>query len=233
MRKRNLRVRVVGTFCLCILATCVGQASNKNKELEEALKTEYKLARIGFDRLRITEPGTILVIQKEGVFANPSIDFGNQTDSVINGEVHGPKMGLFTDENDRDLKVGTRVYMTRIDIRNDGIRFDIITCETFDVNVHGNTKNIRYSATLDFKLSGASLEAGDAKAIKKVVDAVLQPESEANEVQSKTVKLGQTLEEVKAILGAPDKILDLGAKQVFVYKDIKVVFQDGKVADVQ
>jgi hypothetical protein len=48
-----------------------------------------------------------------------------------------------------------------------------------------------------------------------------------------TVELGQTPDQVKAALGAPDKVIKLGAKEVYVYKDIKVVFVDGKVSDVQ
>jgi hypothetical protein len=38
---------------------------------------------------------------------------------------------------------------------------------------------------------------------------------------------------VQAVLGQPDKIFNLGAKQIYVYKDVKVTFQNGKVADVQ
>ena len=55
----------------------------------------------------------------------------------------------------------------------------------------------------------------------------------ASAVQSKTVKLGMSPDEVKQSLGNPDKIVDLGAKQVFTYKDMKVIFVDGKVSDVQ
>jgi hypothetical protein len=40
-------------------------------------------------------------------------------------------------------------------------------------------------------------------------------------------------DEVKQTLGNPDKIVDLGSKQVFVYKDMKIVLMDGKVSDVQ
>jgi hypothetical protein len=40
-------------------------------------------------------------------------------------------------------------------------------------------------------------------------------------------------DEVKQSLGNPDKIVDLGAKQVFIYKDMKVILIDGKVSDVQ
>ena len=35
------------------------------------------------------------------------------------------------------------------------------------------------------------------------------------------------------ILGNPNKIVDLGAKQTYVYSDMKIVFKDGVVADVQ
>lgn len=44
---------------------------------------------------------------------------------------------------------------------------------------------------------------------------------------------GQTPDQVKAAIGVPDKIINLGAKQIYVYKDIKVTFLNGKVSDVQ
>ena len=49
----------------------------------------------------------------------------------------------------------------------------------------------------------------------------------------KSIQLGQTIDQVKAILGQPEKTVNLGAKQIFVYKDLKVTFLDGKVSDVQ
>ena len=42
-----------------------------------------------------------------------------------------------------------------------------------------------------------------------------------------------TTDEVKTSLGNPGKIVDLGAKQIYVYPDMKIVFVDGKVSDVQ
>ena len=47
------------------------------------------------------------------------------------------------------------------------------------------------------------------------------------------IEKGQTPEQVKAAIGVPDKIVNLGAKQIYVYKDIKVTFVNGKVSDVQ
>jgi len=51
--------------------------------------------------------------------------------------------------------------------------------------------------------------------------------------QPQTIQLGQTTDEVVAALGQPDKIVNLGAKQIYVYKDLKVTFLKGKVSDVQ
>jgi hypothetical protein len=75
----------------------------------------------------------------------------------------------------------------------------------------------------------------DYAGIVKEIDKYLLPQSEApaQGTATKTVALGQTPEEVEATLGKPEKIVDLGQKKIYVYKDMKVIFQDGKVADVQ
>jgi len=49
----------------------------------------------------------------------------------------------------------------------------------------------------------------------------------------KTIALGQTFDEVTSILGAPKSIVDLGPKKIYVYPDMKITFNGGKVADVQ
>ena len=65
------------------------------------------------------------------------------------------------------------------------------------------------------------------------VSSFFTTESEAASSDVNTVKLGQTPEEVVAILGVPEKKVDLGTKLIYMYKDMKIVFVDGKVADVE
>ena len=48
-----------------------------------------------------------------------------------------------------------------------------------------------------------------------------------------TISLGQTIADVESINGKPDKVIDLGAKKIYVYKDLKITFTDGRVTDVQ
>jgi hypothetical protein len=57
-----------------------------------------------------------------------------------------------------------------------------------------------------------------------------QQQQQADPVQ---ITIGMTPDQVKAANGNPDKIISLGAKQIFVYKDMKVTFMNGKVSDVQ
>ena len=56
---------------------------------------------------------------------------------------------------------------------------------------------------------------------------------QAPPAQPQQIEKGQTPDQVKAALGNPDKIVNLGSKLIYVYKDLKVTFLDGKVSDVQ
>jgi len=49
----------------------------------------------------------------------------------------------------------------------------------------------------------------------------------------KTIAVGQSISDVTGSLGQPKSVVDLGAKKIYVYPDLKVTFKDGKVSDVQ
>jgi hypothetical protein len=52
-------------------------------------------------------------------------------------------------------------------------------------------------------------------------------------VPTATVELGQTPDQVKAALGAPKRIANLGPKVIYYYNGMKVTFKDGKVSAVE
>jgi uncharacterized membrane protein YgcG len=60
-----------------------------------------------------------------------------------------------------------------------------------------------------------------------------QAQQQAPPAEPQQIEKGQTPDQVKAALGNPDKIVNLGTKQIYVYKDLKVTFLNGKVTDVQ
>jgi hypothetical protein len=48
-----------------------------------------------------------------------------------------------------------------------------------------------------------------------------------------TIALGQSTDEVKAILGKPVKTAELGTREIYYYDQMKIVFKAGKVSDVE
>jgi hypothetical protein len=116
----------------------------------------------------------------------------------------------------------------------------------------------RYSTTLAFKLPKGSLAQTSVDDAAKMIEAVLsfhagdqgrsrirgtvgrscEPNCAVSAVPAApagppTIALGQTIDEVTGIMGAPKEVVDLGPKKIYKYPDMKVVFLDGKVSDVQ
>jgi hypothetical protein len=48
-----------------------------------------------------------------------------------------------------------------------------------------------------------------------------------------SIAKGQTIDQVVASWGQPQRIVNLGAKQIYIYQDAKITFLNGKVSDVQ
>jgi hypothetical protein len=59
------------------------------------------------------------------------------------------------------------------------------------------------------------------------------PPADAPQAPPKTISLGQTKAQVEATFGQPQKVVDLGAKKIYIYPDMKVTFINGKVTAVQ
>ncbi|MGA7217463.1 MAG: hypothetical protein WBX38_04075 [Candidatus Sulfotelmatobacter sp.] len=51
--------------------------------------------------------------------------------------------------------------------------------------------------------------------------------------EPQSIEKGMSPDQVEAAMGKPDKKVNLGPKQIYVYKDLKVTFLNGKVSDVQ
>lgn len=60
-----------------------------------------------------------------------------------------------------------------------------------------------------------------------------QGQDQQAQPEPQTIQLGQTPDQVRAALGQPEKVVNLGTKQIYVYKDLKVTFVNEKVSDVQ
>jgi hypothetical protein len=90
--------------------------------------------------------------------------------------------------------------------------------------------DVRPDANVAAELNQAAQEADRGE--QDVVSQSAQPDT-GNAAGPVTISLGQSMADVESISGKPDKVIDLGAKKIYVYKDLKITFTDGRVSDVQ
>ncbi len=86
-------------------------------------------------------------------------------------------------------------------------------------------RDLRPDADAQTELTQAVREANGAE--RSLIDAGDDTPS------GTTVSLGMTPAQVETALGRPRNTVDLGAKKIYVYRDLKVTFLNGRVSDVQ
>jgi hypothetical protein len=225
--------------------------------LEEQLEAQYKLAHVSGHAggRAITDPGTVLTIQKGGILGVVPIKLAMCPAKYQDGVLHPPNSFCANmAKNARSFQIGEKVYATKIEVvpKDEKISIKIVACDS----CNGNNPPTFYKSQVDFVFAPGSLEAGDVSKIEDTIGEVLaidasaadQPQAPPGGPQVEqpvpvqpppapaapaTIQLGQTIDQVVNVLGQPDKRVDLGAKQIYVYKDLKITFVDGKVSDVQ
>jgi hypothetical protein len=78
---------------------------------------------------------------------------------------------------------------------------------------------------------GGQQQAGGAGAAGG--DQGQQPAADAPAADPVSIEKGMTPDDVVGAMGQPEKKVTLGTKQIYYYKDMKVIFINGKVSDVQ
>lgn len=146
----------------------------------------------------------------------------------------------------RNFEIGDKVHVTKIDVVQKDEKV-VVACDS----CNGVNPATFYKSQVDFIFAPGFLEKGDVGAIEDtiaevftlnaipappptpVADAPPAAQPSAPAAAPATIQMGQTIDQVVEILGQPENKVDLGAKQIYVYKDLKVTFMDGKVSDVQ
>jgi hypothetical protein len=150
--------------------------------------------------------------------------------------------------------VGDKVYPSKIevDLNKDNVAVTIVACDTCN-----KTDPPTYNkAKVVFQFPKGALAKAGAGEVEDTIGQLLaisddsqqqdqggqqgaqagqdqQAGQPAQQPEPQTIGIGQTTDQVQSALGKPDKIVNLGTKQIWVYKDLKVTFLNGKVSDVQ
>lgn len=167
-------------------------------------------------------------------------------------------MGKFGKEQTTHLfAVGDKVYPMKIDVNvaKDTVTLEVVACDTCN-----KTDPPTYNkANVVFQFPKGSMANASAGGVEDMIGQVLsvssddqqqsadqggqqgggaqdqgqQQQADQPQAQPQSIEKGMTPDQVEAAMGQPDKKVNLGTKQIYVYKDLKVTFINGKVSDVQ
>src|SRR5271168_103152 len=144
--------------------------------LSDEIAAQYTLTKLGVDStgVTVTEPGTVLMVQKGGVLAFPQSDLGVLATKYENGTIHSPNVmaGIFKQNvSTRFLIAGERVYVTKLDINLKGekISFSIVECDS----CNGVTNPSFYKANVTFQFAKGYLETANPADVEATISQVL------------------------------------------------------------
>jgi len=234
--------------CLPALAALLPLAAGSPdalREIERRLQARYPVVRLSSRGETVAAPGTILVVRIPGIRSNPVTQFtfmNNYQDGRIKYSMGST---LITDRNTvRDLQPGEAVYLYKVEAKESGVVLHVQPCGECQPSA---VDPLPFRAGISFQLPKNWVQSPDLDRIDRLISQVFsvagaaavpspapaQAQPPAAAPPPVRIELGQTPEQVRALLGEPQRVIDLGAKKIFLYKDLKITFQDGKVADVQ
>ncbi len=157
------------------------------------------------------------------------------------------------------FKIGDKVYPSKIDVNldKDTVTMGIIACDSCN-----KTDPPTYNkVNMVFQFAKGSLGKASAGDVEDTIGQVFAisdtsadqgggdqggqqggqqqggqqgggQQAQQQQQQPQSIQMGMTIDQVVAAFGQPEKMVNLGPKQLYVYKDMKVTFINGRVADV-
>lgn len=122
------------------------------------------------------------VLKADGVNADGATDVTMLVNRVVDGHVEQPKgfrASMFWNQTTKQFKPGDHLYLTKIDVKDEGLLLWFISTETSDYSETGSTKETRYRAVLGFDIPKPMMEASQIDEIGKIIDPIVQLETDA------------------------------------------------------
>jgi hypothetical protein len=251
-------------------------AQNKSA-IEKKLVDEYALTQATADQTDIVTAGAILVLKKGNLVMGPASQATIYQSTYKDGKISANLAGKMSNGLSRFSRLpgatapqapatrtfvpGEKMWVTKIECRDDGVVFDLFTDAYADVRYRAALKFafdkhgvmpaadqmsamvgevFKVQPSDDKAAPTAAAPAAPAPAAAAAPDPALAPIApppppvDAPAAPPKELKIGQTKDEVIANFGQPEKVVKLGPKEILYYKDLgKVTFVNGKVTDVQ
>lgn len=206
--------------------------SATEQELKTAIEGAYTLTMRSMLTGQVKKPGTVLYMNKPGIQANKPSAVLKAT-IVQDGEIEQLGGGsILAGDSGKTLEVGEEMYLYNYQIKEDSVTFLYGTVQSYEMQI-GNSRKMRpYQLGLQFTYS-EGLGTVDAQRVLDDMSAFFSTAKQAAASNDNSLSLGQTPEEVIQIMGPPNRKVELGSKMIFTYDDLKIIFENGVVVDVE
>jgi hypothetical protein len=259
--------------------------------IEKKLISEYTLTQATADQADIVTAGSILVLKKGNIVMAPVSGTNFFQNTYKDGKISQNALGRLNNRlnrlnhlpgaappptpQTRSFVPGEKVWVTKIECKDDGLMFDLYTDAYAEVRYKASLKfyfdpkgPMPAADDMDklvaevFKIQppadDKAAPTGDQQQQQAAAPAAVAPQAaaapppaaapdpalapiappppppDAPAAPPKELKMGQSKDEVVANFGQPEKVVKLGTKEIYYYKDLgKVTFVNGKVTDVQ
>jgi hypothetical protein len=272
-------MRTTSLITLLIIGLPFTASSQNKSAIEKKLVDEYALTQATADQTDIVTAGAILVLKKGNIVMGPASQATIYQSTYKDGKINANLAGKMSNGLSRFSRLpgasapqapatrtfvpGEKMWVTKIECREDGVVFDLFTDAYADVRYRAALKFAfdkhgvmpaadQMSAMVGevFKVQPSDDKAGPTQQAAAAPQAAAPPPAspdpalapiappppppDAPAAPPKELKIGQTKDEVIANFGQPEKVVKLGTKEILYYKDLgKVTFVNGKVTDVQ
>lgn len=227
--------KMMWAFVAVVLLPVVTGAQDKQwkQALENQLKERYPLTKMDNSlfsgRTSTKNEGIVLTIQQAGM---PFTD-----GSGLIARIAEVEDGRLTSRSARSSpgnyigRVGDQVLVRDISVDDTKVELKLLTLEPIQQTRNGTTSERRYYGLIRYKFVAGWLAQASVDDVVKAISTILASDDQVT--ASKTIELGQSIAQVEAVLGKPETVVKLGARTIYTYKSMKVIFTDGKVSDVQ
>jgi hypothetical protein len=256
-----MRIGIYLALAIALVAVAPGLYAQDQAAIQKKLSSQFVLTTMTADKSDVVKTGSVLVLHKDGLILASTIAIAPLTDTYKNGTVSfgfGAKMawgmaiGMANQKVEnipqRKFVDGEKFWVTAYSVHDDGVVFLFYSDPFGDTRYYGQLKfpfqkgkfptaddmmkTIAEVITVDTPQEGAASDA-PAPAAAAQPDATPAPAENAPQEAPKTIAIGQTKDEVVGMFGQPQKIANLGAKEIYYYPDMKVTFVNGKVSNVE
>ena len=159
---RSMSARVTESVLTAIFAQVLSAAPADQAEaggIEQQLRAQYVLAQASHFN-RVSSAGTVIVIQQSGLSAAPPASLTGATGWYRNvfkdgkRQNHGlPEMAWQNTGTLRAIQTGDRFYISKIDVKDNGIHFYLVSCEQTDGNYYYAGVSFQFSKGYQTSLS--------------------------------------------------------------------------------